>query len=322
MRCRFRAEEVLFFAYGAILVALMAASGHWIPPTQVERRLLLGCGALSAIVLARAYLYERASLERAAAVGAAAKSTLRVMRDFLPFVIALMFYGCIHDLTPLIVPRTDDAALIAIDHRLFGVDLSSWLGQFATPALTDVMLLCYVSLLFAPGALAALLYWKRDRHPFRDYVVSICCVITLGYIGYWLVPAVGPYVYQSTLFPQQLPGRVPSQQLIRVLDDLHGSARDCFPSLHTAATMCVLMFAWRHARGFFVIYLPIALGLFVSTVYLRYHYGIDVIAGLATAVLGTVLGPRIERAWSTKPDVALSRTLEYEAVLTRTNRLS
>lgn len=181
------------------------------------------------------------------------------------------------------------------------------------------MLLCYLSFFFAPGVLAAVLYWKRDRGHFRDYVVSISCVITLGYVGYWLVPAVGPYIYQSALFPRQLPGSVASQQLIRVLDDLHGSARDCFPSLHTAATMCVLIFAWRRARRFFVIYLPIALVLFVSTVYLRYHYGIDVIAGLATAVLGTLLGPPIERAWSAEPDLVVP---EYEAVLTRIDRLS
>jgi membrane-associated phospholipid phosphatase len=281
-------------------------------------------GMLTALALGRAYLRERARYEQALAMRRAVRSTLLGVRDFLPLVVALALYGCMHDLTPVLRSKTADAALIAIDQWLFGVDLSVWLGRFATPALTEIMVFCYVSFFFASGLLATILYWKGERRHFRDYLVSLCCVTALGYAGYLAVPAVGPYVYQSALFPNSLPGSEAIQRFIQTLDDVHGLARDCFPSLHTAATICVLIFAWRYSRRFFVAYLPIALGLFVSTLYLRYHYGVDVIAGFATAALGTALGPRIERAWTpvSKPDATVSTAKQDEGVLTSADRLA
>jgi membrane-associated phospholipid phosphatase len=74
-------------------------------------------------------------------------------------------------------------------------------------------------------------------------------------------------------------------------------ARDCFPSLHTAHTTVALAYARRFHRVAFLAFLPIALGLYVSTVYLRMHYVVDVAAGFATAALAIALGPWVNRRW-------------------------
>jgi membrane-associated phospholipid phosphatase len=39
------------------------------------------------------------------------------------------------------------------------------------------------------------------------------------------------------------------------------------------------------------------ISLYVSTVYGRFHYLSDVIAGIAAGILVVVVGPSIERAW-------------------------
>jgi hypothetical protein len=297
VRLRYRPEELILFACGVVIVALMAVTGTWITPTRLHGRFLLLCGVLTVILLWRAYLHERALCERPFAVRKAARATLLVVRDFLPFLVLLALYGSLHDLTPILCSKTVDAQLVAIDHWLFGVDIALWLGRFATPALTGIMVFCYLSFFVASGLFAALLYWKGDRRRFRDYVVSVCCVGALGFAGYLAVPAVGPYVYQAALFPTALPGGEALRRIIGTLDELHGLARDCFPSLHTAQTTCLLVFAWRYSRRLFLALLPLALGLFASTLYLRYHYGIDLLAGFPTAALGVALGPRINRAW-------------------------
>jgi membrane-associated phospholipid phosphatase len=281
---------MLLLAYGAALLALKAVTGVF-RFTEFDHPRFLQCFAgLSFLVFARAYW-------RAGALGRALSPALTVVRDFFPFFLGLLFYETLHDLTPLIRPQVVDASLIAIDRALFGVDVSYWMGRFASPLLTRVMVHCYASYFLMPGLLACLIYWKDEQGLFREYMVTLCLVTLLGYAGYLLVPAVGPYVYQAALFPTRLPGGEHTHFFIEQIDSLKGVARDCFPSMHTAHTTVVLAFSWRFSKTLFWVYLPVAIGLYISTVYLRMHYVVDVFGGFGVSALAVWWGPRIERAW-------------------------
>jgi membrane-associated phospholipid phosphatase len=83
------------------------------------------------------------------------------------------------------------------------------------------------------------------------------------------------------------------QLIRRMLDRAEGVTRDCFPSGHTELTMLVLYCAWRFERRAFWIMVPPACVLVISTVYLRYHYVIDVIAGAVVAVAIMALADRL-----------------------------
>ncbi|HEY7958019.1 MAG TPA: phosphatase PAP2 family protein [Polyangia bacterium] len=301
MRARLRPEEALLFIYGAALVLLMAITRRWYFTAFQHPRFLEGFVALALLVFVREAQRARGRPEW---WRAAARPAFEVLRDFFPFFLGLLFYETLHDLTPILRPSVVDARLIAADRALFGVDAAQWLGRFASPALTHVMIDCYLSYFFAPIALATILYWRGQRAQFREYMVSLCVVTVLGYCGYLLVPAVGPYVFEAARFPTRLPGGEKTHFFIAQIDSLKGVARDCFPSMHTAHTTVVLAFAWRFARRWFWLYLPIALGLYVSTVYLRMHYVVDVIAGLAVSALAVAIGPRLERWWMGAPAAA------------------
>jgi membrane-associated phospholipid phosphatase len=69
----------------------------------------------------------------------------------------------------------------------------------------------------------------------------------------------------------------------RMLDRLESAHYDCFPSGHTELTML----AWWGSRmisnrlfQIYCLYLPC---IIFATVYLRYHYTVDLLAGAATA---------------------------------------
>jgi membrane-associated phospholipid phosphatase len=300
LRSRVRPEEALLAGYGVALVAIMATTGRWSFTSTMHVRFLEIFLVLAALVLARDFVRAR-RLDRSPwqALEQALPSAGQVVRDFVPFLVALIFYETLHDLTPLIRHDVVDDALIAIDRRVLGVDAAVWMGRFGSPWMTRVMVFCYLSYFFAPAILAALIYWSDRRQLFRDFLVSLCVTTLLGYTGYLIVPAVGPYIFQSHLFPERLPGRglESTASLISTIDALKGYARDCFPSLHTAHTTVVLVFAWRWSRAAFFLYLPIAIGLYVSTIYLRMHYAVDVVAGFVTAALAVMLGTRLERWW-------------------------
>ncbi|HWP04360.1 MAG TPA: DUF2723 domain-containing protein, partial [Polyangiaceae bacterium] len=122
----------------------------------------------------------------------------------------------------------------------------------------------------------------------------------IGFVGYLLVPIVGPRYY----FPKQL--GAPSAALLETslaalathANELHvgfGRARNCFPSLHTAWGLIVLVFAYRQMRWLFFVYLLPVGSLLVATVYLRFHYAVDLIAGALVALLLCAAAPRLAR---------------------------
>ncbi|RKW16644.1 MAG: phosphatase PAP2 family protein, partial [Cardiobacterium sp.] len=67
---------------------------------------------------------------------------------------------------------------------------------------------------------------------------------------------------------------------------------DVFPSLHTALTLYITAFLWRDGKRKTALLLaPVTAGTIAATIWLRYHYGVDDLAGLALA-LAALYGSR------------------------------
>lgn len=176
--------------------------------------------------------------------------------------------------------RFDDE-LLALDRLFLGETPSRLLASLATPWLTELMSLCYI--LFMPLLFFSLLrYFFRRRELLGEFYSGVFTVYGLGFLGYLLVPAAGPLLTYPDLFNVTLSGG-----LITSLNHamvIHGSNRvDVWPSLHCAVSAFILGFAWRHHRNEFRWLLLPIIGLWVSTLYLRYHYFIDVISGFVLA---------------------------------------
>jgi membrane-associated phospholipid phosphatase len=88
-----------------------------------------------------------------------------------------------------------------------------------------------------------------------------------------------------------------SAKVYDMLVRLESTRRDCFPSLHTAITVIVTTFAYKYRRWMFWFFLPVNIGIIMATIYLRYHYVIDVFAGLALAAFCVWAGPRLNDLW-------------------------
>ena len=108
-------------------------------------------------------------------------------------------------------------------------------------------------------------------------------------------PAAGPWVAMAGEFSGPLEGgRLPQGNAAIVRMESNGV--DVFPSLPCAVPSFLLAFDFVYRRWRFWCYLVPAVGLWVSTVYLRYHYFIDVLAGFALAALAMTIATRWYRA--------------------------
>ena len=223
---------------------------------------------------------------------------LKVVRDWLPILFFFSIFFNLHSLIDSLNPGDYDESLIRVDQLIFGTQPSLWMEKFIRPALTDFTTICYSLFYFYPIAFAAILYLRKSKfRDFRKYATSIILCFYLGFLGYILVPAIGP---RFTLeYTQELKGSSFSENIRSTIDEMESTKRDVFPSLHNAITLLILLFAFKYEKKFFYPFLPVALGLFLGTIYLRYHYGIDLIFGWILGLICFRLGADLNRWWET-----------------------
>lgn len=199
-----------------------------------------------------------------------------------------------------------DDLLIDIDRWLFGVDPTLWIAQFASPLLTEILQIAYTSFYFLMIAVGYELYVRRDRNNFSFFMFTLLYGFFLSYIGYIVVPAVGPRFTLHDFY--QLNNELPGIFVTNTLRDLINAGesipigalnaseiaqRDVFPSGHTQMTMIVFYFAGKNLlKSRYVLYLLGTL-LIIATVYLRYHYVIDLIAGALFMWFTVLTAPKL-----------------------------
>ena len=138
---------------------------------------------------------------------------------------------------------------------------------------------------------------KDSRRDFDLAVFVLLLVWYLSFIGYMLFPAIGPRYTLAHLQSVPLNGNFIGDSVSHLINLVEGNQRDCMPSGHTAIALIVLFLSYRYARLLFYLFCPIVAALILSTVYLRYHYVIDLFAGAALAAGCSLIGPRLYRWW-------------------------
>jgi len=207
-----------------------------------------------------------------------------IARDWFPFlVILLMYYSLWGEATHLLVTKDRDAALIAMDQRLFGFQASVALQHFVSAPLTAWMQFAYAFHIWNIPLVACFIYLRRPRARFREMMCGLVVISFFGLVGYLLVPAIGPMYTLREQFTVGL--SQPVAMFNRQMDfmDFARIQRDVFPSLHVGISFVVWLYAYRNSRRLFWILMPLVLSLWVSTVYLRYHYLVDCVTGFILA---------------------------------------
>ena len=227
---------------------------------------------------------------------------LQVLFDYYVIACVVVIFDGLGPLIRAVNPVDKDVHLIAFDRWLTGTDPTVALERFATPFLSDVLTVFYALYYFHPIVLGTLVLLDDRARPaasrdFSRYAFTMVFVFFVSYVGYFLVPAVGPRFAVHHAGP--LPRGGVSQVIDHTLDWLESNKRDCFPSGHTMVVIAVLLEAARRSKKTFWIFLPFAVGLVLATVYCRYHYVADVLAGLTLAFVTVPLGNALYRRFST-----------------------
>ncbi len=230
------------------------------------------------------------------------KGFLKILRDWYWYPFILLVFKEVYILIQSLNLSDQDRVLIFIDKLIFGTNPTEWMFQFANPILTEFLQLCYSMFYFIILAAPLYAYLKKrdDEYYFSFFVILLGFYIS--YIGYILVPAIGPRftLHDFYALDSELPGLLLYKPL-RIIINLGESIppdtliaatvaqRDCFPSGHTEMTLLAIFLAFKFNYKIKWILFLVGAGLIVATVYLRYHYVIDVFAGAFCALFVIII---------------------------------
>jgi membrane-associated phospholipid phosphatase len=224
-----------------------------------------------------------------------------LFRHWYPLLYVAASYKEMNILIPGIRRGTADATLARMDFALFRVNPTVWIERLHLPLLTEYLQIIYA--LFIPALLlVALILWRRRRmNDFRRYSFLLALGFLLSYLFYFLVPARGPRFLLSDLHQSNFEGVWMAGWFRDLLDRLEGIHYDCFPSGHTLLTLLAWWSTRRLSRLLFFAFTIFTVSQIFSTLYLRYHYAIDLVAGALFAVLILLTRRRLYAVLSPKP---------------------
>lgn len=233
---------------------------------------------------------------------------INVLRYFYIVPVIYLMYDQTHIFVRVVHPVDYDDLLILADRWLFGVDPTHWFEQFSMPALTEYLQICYFLFYLMPIMQAAELWTRGEVAQLERFARGIAFCYFISYLLYFAMPAIGPRftLHEFEAINFELPGLFFTDALRSIIDSgggvTHGAVspadlanRDCMPSGHTMLTLANIILGFRNRSRYRWWFFVIGGSLIISTVYLRYHYAIDIVVGVILAIMVLPLEPKVNR---------------------------
>jgi membrane-associated phospholipid phosphatase len=299
---RLRPEEGLFVvAFLASAVLTIYANVDLYSRDIDSRRIEGGLLRLALVVLMAASLplLERALRRRQGSPRWLAFADF--LRTILPFVMCIAVYTNLHDTVRYVNSHDIHPYLSRIEAWIFGGQPVLWAEAYITRGRTEFFNFFYANFYLVAPSVPVLLWLAGRRAEARTVLLGVIICFYTGYVLYVVFPAAPPRLYYAAqgLFTVTLKGGPITnfqEYLIGMMPN--HAERGAFPSLHAAISTLSLVYAWRHTRWFFPILFVFVCGLLVSTVYLRHHWVVDLVAGLCLVPWTLWFAPRFERWWT------------------------
>ena len=233
-----------------------------------------------------------------------------IFRSFYILPVGYMMYSQIHNYIPLVNPGTFDHVLAAWDQSLFGINPTVWINRFAHPILTEYFQIWYNVFQLMLVVPAVSLFRQGRMRDFRIFTMTLLFGFYLSYLGYFAMPAIGPRfeVHDFSSINKELPGLFltePFRDLIDAGNNIQPEMknpydhvnRDCMPSGHTMISILVILMSWRLRTKWRYLITIGGISIVISTIYLRYHYAVDLMAGFVLALFVFLIHEALARWW-------------------------
>lgn len=230
-----------------------------------------------------------------------ANRTLTFLREFYPVFLYPGLYCATGALNQMFVTGYLDLVFQRLDERIFGfAPAFRFMAVFPYPVVSELFYAAYFSYYLMVVGVGLALFMRR-RTEFQHYLSVVSFAFYVCYLVYIFLPVVGPRIFYPSLVEIVLPaGDIPPVvpefpaavqagpffKLMATIYRLFESPGAAFPSSHVAVALVTVYFSFRYLPPIIRwIHLAVTILLCFATVYCRYHYAVDVAAGVVTAAL-------------------------------------
>jgi membrane-associated phospholipid phosphatase len=214
--------------------------------------------------------------------------------DWHPLILFPFLYKEVEWLAAPIGDWRLTATIPAIEAALFRGQPALYLSErLHSVPLSEYLHFCYLAYVFVIPAVAGYWYFRGRRSAFHELVLLLATVMFGSYLFFILFPVDSPY-YRFERLGSPFAGHV-FFDLVHEVSSRGGARGGAFPSAHVSGAVVVWLVAWRHQPRLAAWLSPLILGLAVATVYGRFHYALDTLAGLGLAATVVALHRRLSR---------------------------
>ena len=206
------------------------------------------------------------------------------LRDWYPAIAFPILYKEVELLASTIGNWTLTGPLQNLEAALFAGQPSLYLSErLSWVWLSEYVHFCYFAYVLLFPVIGGIWYFTGKRHAFRELLFLMSVTFATSYLFYILFPVDSPF-YLSPKLGEPLSGHF-FYELVHFVSSRAGARGGAFPSLHVSISTVILLVTLKYQRRWLYWVLPIYTGLVFATVYGRFHYLLDVIAGWALALV-------------------------------------
>jgi membrane-associated phospholipid phosphatase len=234
---------------------------------------------------------------------------LDFFRHFYPVLLYIYFFSETGWLNRMFFGDYLDPNFVRAEQRIFGCQPSIlFMEKLPWLPVSELFYASYFSYYLMIGGVGIALF-IRNREQFFHYISVVSFVFYVCYLIYITFPVIGPPLFygqhESFKLPDELLQTItvapypdvvttgPFYKFMGFIYRFFEAPGAAFPSSHVAIALCTLSFSFRYLRPIRYVHLVFAILLCLSTVYCRYHYAVDVVAGVLTAAVLVPLGNKL-----------------------------
>ena len=209
------------------------------------------------------------------------KNFFQLLQNILVFALMTFLYKETAMLNTLIFPKIDEF-LSNLDQNIFKFQPSiEFSKHFNSLFFSELFYFGYFCYYLLPLVVLGILY-KFLPQKIEEFGFILISSFLLYYFIFIIIPAEGPQFYFT--FPDN---HIEAQGIfgnaIKLIQKNGEAPTAAFPSSHVGISWIVIFWLYQNFRKSVKYFLPFVILLMFSTVYIKAHYFVDVVAGFLTA---------------------------------------
>jgi len=246
---------------------------------------------------------------------------------YIPYIIIAVIYENLVFIIELAGNTANkyDLIFMNIDGIMFSVQPTIWLQKLMHPVAVEYFMIAYSMFFIYPFFYLIYLLQKNKIEYFQKVMFAEILMLIVSLSCFVIFPTLGPrfildsssvhFIEQTVSYSENLQGIEFSflydltgyksfySMQVDLWNYLERIKTDCFPSLHTGLCLLCLLYAIRYRDVFknkklaLWFWIVGVISLIISTVYLRYHWVIDVIAGIILTIIVYYISEWIINSW-------------------------